>query len=214
MHSLVIFDFDGTLGDTHRCTTATLDAVFNDSGHGHVTQEMMIPLFGSPLELFVATFLGDASSPDLIAELTAQYRMRYPDFVAENTRLYPGIRELLDELANRKILCAIATTKTTHLAEVSCDFLGISRYFHMVIGIDKVTHPKPDAETANQILEQLKVKPADALVVGDSRFDIGLGHSAGIESIAVTWGSYSEAELRNYKPTAVISKPSELLQYL
>ncbi len=64
-----------------------------------------------------------------------------------------------------------------------------------------------------RILKALSVDKTHAVMVGDATYDIEMGNTIGMDTIAVTWGSHSEELLRSVKPTHVIHQFSELLAF-
>lgn len=114
----------------------------------------------------------------------------YHDQCVQTVRLYDGIDALLNTLAERNSILAVATNAPTAFARRMLDRLAITDAFTHIIGSEDVQNPKPDPEMLHTILEDHNYDRQHdfALMVGDSDKDMEAGRRAGIASAFVTWG--------------------------
>jgi len=91
------------------------------------------------------------------------------------------------------------------------DKLGIMKFFDAMISRDEVRNVKPNPEHLLKVLEELGVEPQEAVVVGDTVFDVRCAKKVGALAVGVTTGRSSEAELRKAGADCVIEALSELL---
>jgi phosphoglycolate phosphatase len=77
-----------------------------------------------------------------------------------------------------------------------------------------VERGKPHPQMLYQIMEALGADRSDTVMVGDATTDIEMGHAAGVDTIAVTWGAHSSAELRQASPTLVFGNAIDLIEDL
>jgi HAD superfamily hydrolase (TIGR01509 family) len=206
---LVIFDLDGTLIDTPRDVARTIADVVSAAVKSTPRIEDVLPLVGLPLEEILRRVL-PKSEWDRLEHYVTAYRERYDRTVTPNTHLMPGAREVLELCHKRGLKLAIATGKLTRLAEAALDHCGVREYFAVVIGGDQGLRAKPDPEVGERILTSLNIGAAEALVVGDTIYDIGMGHACGARTCAVTFGVQSREELQAANPDYIISHFSEL----
>lgn len=212
MYQLFIFDFDGTLADTSECITASFQISMRQAGLPPVAREEIIRLMGLSLKEVYKSLIGPNYGDDFYEGLIKSYREHYTEFLATKTFLYEGIAEILTSLEKGEKLCTIATSKKTALAAMNARYLGIDKYFTLIVGDDAVSLKKPHPEMVFHTLKELQIlDKSKVLVVGDSTFDIEMGNAAGVDTCAVTWGAHSRAELQNSNPTYILKSTRELL---
>ncbi|TMV35468.1 HAD family hydrolase, partial [Thioclava sp. BHET1] len=111
-------------------------------------------------------------------------------------QLYPGIRELIDRLVERpEVLLGIATGKSRRGLDHLLESHAMTRCFISTQVADD--HPsKPNPSMLLRILRETGMEAGQAVMVGDTEFDIEMGRAAGYRTIAVTWGYHPAARLR------------------
>jgi phosphoglycolate phosphatase len=196
MH-LVIFDFDGTIADSTTAIAECMNEALVAIGHPSVEPSATQALIGLPLrQIFVQ--LAPQLTDGEVDQGVAAYRDNYAEVSKRHTSVFDGMIELIRELRGRERPLAIATGKSTHGAHRSLARLSIDEaLFDIVLGHDAVKNPKPHPDMVEHILTKLDTKPSDAVVVGDTTFDITMAKRAGVASCGVTWGSHREAALRD-----------------
>ncbi len=90
------------------------------------------------------------------------------------------------------------------------DRLRIGAHFRAVVGEEDVERKKPEPEPVLKLAESLDVSPARVLVVGDTTYDIEMGHAAGSYTCAVTYGSHDAARLGRSRPTYQLDSLTDL----
>lgn len=211
-YKLFIFDFDGTLGDTKECVIASFQKALVQNNLLEAPREYIIQYMGLSLPTSFRK-LTDNRLPDRAYEkLVSDYRTYYRTFLTQKTRIFPEVKETLQKLKEQGKLISIATSKKTAFARLSCKFLSIEPYIDLFIGDDMVTKKKPDPEMLHMTLKKLTTKKSDAVMIGDSTFDIEMGNAIGMDTIAVTWGAHAKEILATAKPTHIINTFSELLR--
>ncbi len=174
------------------------------------TEEVLRSDLGPPVGVLF-TSLGLHGS--LMEEAVTAYRRFYDATGMHQARVYPGIPELLDALAERGVTLATATMKLTPVAEAILERHGLGGRFAVVGGTD-ATH-RTKAEALDHALERLGNPDRDGvLMVGDRHSDIAAAQSCGVGSVAVTWGYGTVAELAATGADHLLHEPSELLDLL
>lgn len=210
-YQLYIFDFDGTLGDTKECVIDSFQQTLVDNGLPKATREHIVHNMGLSLEQSFRILTEDCLDDVAYAKLIQNYRRHYKRNLTQKTLIFPDVKEVLAALKKRRKKISIATSKKTEFAELSCKFLKIDRYIDLYIGDDKVTNKKPHPEMLEHTLKELNIIKEDAVMIGDSTFDIEMGNSMEIDTIAVTWGAHSKEILESTHPTYIISSMKSLI---
>ena len=130
----------------------------------------------------------------------------------ENIKLIPGIKKTLAVLSKNHVL-AVASGTYNELIQERLKTLGISHYFSVIIGNRDVANNKPSPDIINLALEKLKIKPHEAVYVGDMVFDVIAGKAANVKTIAIanefSWNK--REHLEEQQPDVIINKHEELL---
>ena len=183
-----MLDFDGTLGDTTGVIIKTTQATIKELGLPSRTDEQCASMIGLRLvEIPPALF----PECDIDVNLYAQtYRKNFYIFNTQGAvNLYPNVPETLSELKNRGIILTIASSRSHNSLAEYLNNLNLSEYISYIIGGDDVSAGKPDPEAVNRTLELFGFKPEEAIMVGDTVFDIHMGINAGTHTCGVTYGN-------------------------
>jgi phosphoglycolate phosphatase len=158
------------------------------------------------------TFRALVGEESFVQPCVDSYRARYREMAASETIVVPGIREILDALANQLPLLA-ATSKPRALAEPLLDALNLRGFFAALIGPELDSENEQKARTVGRAINELSPK-ARPVMVGDRTHDIAAAHAHDIHAIGVLWGIGSERELRTAGADALARTPSELAALL
>lgn len=194
MGKIMIFDFDGTLADTTEVIVQIMQASIRELALPVRTDEECASTIGLRL-----TDIPSALFPEHIADkdiFTATYRRLAPEFYkTDSVRLYPNVLETLIELKERGVSLAIASSRSKASLEELVERLGLSSLISYIVGAEDVTDGKPCPEPVYHILEKFAAKPEDAIVIGDTVFDIQMGKRAGARTCGITHGNGSRESL-------------------
>ena len=111
--------------------------------------------------------------------------------------LYPGVKETLAELKRRGYILTIASSRSHASLAEYVENLGLSPYISFILGADDVKNGKPDPEPVEKTLEKFEMQPHEAIVIGDTAFDIHMGRNAGTKTCGVTYGNGSRESLED-----------------
>lgn len=191
---IIILDFDGTLADTASVIIQTMQATISELGLPARTDEQCSAMIGLRLIEIPPVLFPEC---DLDAELYATtYRRLFHIYNTEDAVvLYPGVIDTLTELKKRGFTLTIASSRSHASLAEYIENLGLSHLICYVLGADDVTKGKPDPEPVNRTLEKFGFKADEAIVVGDTVFDIQMGHNAGTRACGVTYGNGSRESL-------------------
>ena len=185
MHKLVIFDLDGTLLNTIADLGDATNHAMAALGYPQHSPLSYPTMVGNGVARLIERALPDsARTPEIRERALEIFRAYYDEHLADNTVPYPGIPELLDELTARGI--------------AGC-------------GNNEGVPVKPDPSIVFRVLAEHPTPKAETLYVGDSGVDIETARRACVDSVGVTWGFRSAAELRAHYATHIITSPADLL---
>jgi phosphoglycolate phosphatase len=128
-------------------------------------------------------------------------------------RLFEGVEAMLDTLATQGYFLAIATGKSRAGLDPLLKELGLHNRFHTSRCADE-TCSKPDPRMLIEILADLDVEPDQALMVGDTEFDVQMAKWAGVDAVAVSHGAHTRQQLLSASPLALLENVTNLLSWL
>ncbi len=207
----IIFDFDGTLADTQRGIIATAQEVLRRMGREPADERALAATIGLPLrENFTR---GAGLSEEEADRAVAIYREIFETFAIPAITVFPGVEEVLAALSARGVPMAVASSRGQHSLEGLMHHLGLDRYIPLssVFGVETAARPKPAPDILYVILGKLGVKPEEALVVGDTTFDIEMGRAAGCYTCGVSYGNQSAGQLAGASPNYLLDDLRKLL---
>jgi phosphoglycolate phosphatase len=193
MRSAIVFDLDGTLVDSLPDIVASFLAAFDGRSVEKPTRAAVEAAIGEPLEKMYAAF----APRHEIEALSAYYRSHYRENFRTNSRPFPGVPDLLDELGERGFLRVVATTKRTDLARAFVEAMGLSKHLDHVQGTDDFP-AKPAPDVVHRAIAA--VGGRGTWMVGDTVHDIEAGRAAGLQTYAVTWGTHTRERLAALEP--------------
>jgi phosphoglycolate phosphatase len=204
-----VFDFDGTLVDTREPILLGLKRAFATAGRTPPPDPEILRHVGLGLHEVLRTLVGPMA-PEEIERLAEDYRARFDEVAPGRTRVFDGMREVLEGLKAEGVRLAIATNRTRASLEPMLREHGILPMFEVLLSAACVPVPKPHPLMLERALETLGVAPDRALMVGDTTVDVRMGRAAGVDTCAVTYGAHTEEELRREGPTHVVRHAADL----
>jgi phosphoglycolate phosphatase len=205
----LVFDLDGTLIDSRRDITTAINRMREELGLPPILLEAVVTMVGEGARLLVERALGPDFPPEQIDRALARYLAHYADVCLDETRPYPGIEEMLEELAGRYPL-ALLSNKGEALSRKILAGLGLSRFFGEILGGDSLPTRKPDPAGLRVLAERLGVPLERLLLVGDTWIDAETAHNAGCSFILVEWGFPRPPKLDGVKADLRVAWAGEL----
>jgi pyrophosphatase PpaX len=206
----VLFDLDGTLIDSVPLIVASMQHAFAGRERAPTVKEW-VALIGTPLEAMIRRWGEDEADVALLRERYKEHQWAHHDSMV---RAFPGVPEVLDALSARGVRMAVVTSKLEPSARRSLEFLGLSRHFQAVVGLESTVRHKPDPEPVHHALVRLEAAPGEAVFIGDSPHDVRAGNAAGVVTVAALWGPFTREDLAPAHPRAWAENASDLLPVL
>ncbi len=214
-HRAIIFDLDGTLLDTLEDLADATNTVLNRFGFPTHPVDAFKEYVGSGARELVRRALPAENRDDeTLRKCHQAFLQTYACNWDTKTRPYPGIPELLDQLARDKIKTAILSNKPHQMAVKAVTTLLAPWHFEIVLGQRDDFPRKPDPAGALQIARNLSLPSSDFLFVGDSGVDMQTAVNAKMFPLGAAWGFRSLTELRAFGTRAIVQHPSEIVQFL
>lgn len=212
MAKLVIFDWDGTLMDSERQIVHCMQMAAHDL-------ELVVPTYESVRHI-IGLGLPEAIErlfPRLDVEIRERIRQGYAHhFVAGSagsSDLFPGALELLGELRGRGFLLAVATGKSRIGLDRVLLKTGLTNMFDLTRTADE-TRSKPDPRMLHEILAETRLRPKDAIMIGDTTFDLEMAQKAGMPRIGIAHGVHETKALRAFRPEVIVDDLFALAEHL
>lgn len=185
-YSLLLFDLDGTLADTHQLIFDSFNHILRKYKSIEMTPKEILSYFGPPEEVCIKNML----NPDDFDMVWSDFLGYYSSHLKES-KVFEGVQELLKNVKSRRKLMGVFTAKGTRTAELTLGYHGIENFFDIVVTGSSVKNHKPDPEGIVIALTKLGVPAAKTIVIGDSPSDYKASVAAGSDFIAVTYDSIS-----------------------
>lgn len=209
-----IFDFDGTLADSEKCSILSTQSAFAKFGLNIPSEQQISYYMGIPIEKSFKEMSETILSEEDFEKLLILFREQYRLLENDTLTVFPSIPQILHTLKQMSINLFVVSSKKTDVLLRNLQALQIDAYFDDFIGSDKVTHYKPHPEGIFILRDQHQLNLTDCLMIGDAIFDIQMGKAASTNTCAVTWGSHTKEKLLFENPTYCIESPNELLTIL
>ncbi|NLH42357.1 MAG: HAD family hydrolase [Planctomycetes bacterium] len=190
----VLFDLDGTLGDTlPLCMAAFREAIEPLAGR-RLSDEQIVAAFGPSEEGTVAMLL-----PDRKDEALLRYLERYEALHGCCPEPFPGVREILDYLKSRRVCVGLVTGKGPRSAAMTLARFGLGDCFD-VVKTGEASGPVKDRRI-EEVIAEFSPPREDVLYVGDSPSDVTACRQCGIRIAAAAWSPTADVEaLRAMRP--------------
>ena len=209
-YKAVLFDLDGTINDSGPGIMNSCRYAMEKMGHEPLPEETMRRFVGPSLQYSFQTFCGmDEEEAERAIVL---YRECYSAGEAYNLTVYDGMSQLLEALGKNGILCAVVTSKPQAMAEKVLEHFDLRRFFACVAGPDPSDGSNQKSVLIELALKELGISSKDAVMVGDTRFDIIGAAQAGCDSIGVTYGYGTVEELKENDATYIVDSAAGIGQ--
>jgi len=208
---LIVFDWDGTLMDSETEIVHAMSAAIEEMELEKRSIDQCRNIIGLGLKEAV-----DALYPGRDKAFRQQFVECYRHHWFSNAQaseLFPGARETLHLLKESGFILAVATGK----GRTGLDRVLLATELETVFSATRCsdeTQSKPHPQMLLEILQELNIAPHQALMVGDTEYDLLMAMGAGVAPIAVTYGVHERERLLEHQPLACLDNISELLDWL
>lgn len=194
--NIILFDLDGTLTDSAEGVINACQYMQKKMGMQVWETADLKFIVGPPL---MKTFTEDfAMDRETAEKALVIYREYYTTIGLYENKVYPGIKEMLEDLNAKGKRMAVATSKKEEMASTILEHFDIAKYFEVIGGDKREVGRDNKAKVIDYVLETMQAAKDDVIMVGDRMFDIEGAHAIGIPCIAVEFGYGDRSELEKY----------------
>ncbi|MEA2072569.1 MAG: HAD family hydrolase [Campylobacterota bacterium] len=206
---VVIFDMDGTLIDSKKDITISINHVREvHYSLEALSEEFIVEAINMEVRNLPKLFYGteEYEKKDRLV-----FEEHYRTQCTQNPYLYDGVLDTLQSLVNAGVKLSVATNAPTQFAKLMLSSLDVEDMFDVIIGADEVSASKPSPEMLFKILEHYSFDASShkAWMIGDNSKDIQSAQNAKIDSLFATWGFSPTSEFEN-----TVAKPHEILGFV
>jgi len=208
---LIVFDWDGTLMDSETQIVHALFGAISDMQLEKRSADQCRDIIGLGLrEAIDALYL---DQDDTFLQQFVEHYRRHWFAISHHSDLFPGARETLQLLKEAGFLLAVATGKGRVGLDKVLSHTGLEGLFNATRCSDE-TQSKPHPQMLDEILRELQIEAHQALMVGDTEYDLHMARQAGVHPIAVSYGVHDRRRLMQQKPLICLDTISELVDWL
>ena len=215
----VLFDLDGTLIDTLPDLHAAACAMLNDLGRPPLPLESIRAYVGRGIPNLIKRVLANslhvAEDPNPPPpEAVASYRRHYARENGRNAKVYPGVLEGLASLHAQGVPLGVVTNKADTFIQPLLEQTGLSGYFEVLVGGDRLPKVKPDPMPLVWACGRLGVSPAETLFIGDSINDALAARAAGCPVFLLPYGYNEDRDVHELDCDAIVESVRDAVKLI
>lgn len=208
MLKCIIFDLDGTLGNTLPLCIAAFKKSIEPFAGRVLTDQEIIDTFGPSEEGTIQALI-----PDHYDKGVESYLKHYQELHSMCAAPFEGIPEILEFAKQQGIRLAMVTGKGEHSAMITLKHFGIENYFEVIEAGSP--HGPRKVEGIQNVIKRFNVKPEECVYVGDVPSDIESSRAAGVPIVSAAWAETAEWEkLQELKPDQLFKSVEQFKQYI
>lgn len=211
-YKLLIFDWDGTLMDSEATIVTCMQQAIEQENMEFRSYEEVRNIIGLGLEEAIQSLFPE-SDEFMINAMVNTYRSYFFSGDAPQSQLFSGVAETIEALDNAGFMLAIATGKSRRGLDKELSSSGLDDYFHITRTAEE-TFSKPHPMMLDEITIDYGVEVEQALMIGDSEYDLQMANNLGMDSLAVTCGVHERERLLEQNPVGMIHSVIEMPDWL
>ncbi|NWF36163.1 HAD-IIIA family hydrolase [Mariprofundus sp. KV] len=210
--SLILFDCDGTLTDSHGAIVEAMQQAFLQNGLQQPDADAVNAVIGLSLHEAVRRLVPELDQQSVLFEAIMQaYRESYRT-AEQHITLYANVHEVLAELRQRGYWLGVVTGKSLSGLHRVLDTFALADHFYVLRTAD-CTHSKPHPAMVNECMVEMGVGAVRTVVVGDALFDVQMAVAAGVPCIGVSFGVGDRDQLLQAGARVVVDEFVTLLDH-
>lgn len=212
----VLFDLDGTLLDTAPDLAGALNRLLIEHNLPPLSVASMRQIANYGSLAILKTVFGILDDKDeKFINLRQKFIAFYEENIADNTKFFPNMENVLLALESRKIAWGIVTNKLTRHTQSLLEILGVFHRPGCIVCGDTLPTYKPDPAPILHACQLLAQAPEHCLYVGDALIDVKASKAAGVRSLVALYGYiHSDENPLLWEADGYVNDPAEILEYL
>ena len=206
----VMFDFDGTLVNTNDLIVKCFQHTFRTYTGKEMDRAEIQRNFGEPLGVTMERCFGKDRKRGAMDVYRSLHRGRFVKLI----RMFPGMDELVKELKQKGYQTALVTSRLAETAMLGIETFGLKPWFDTIVTMDRITRHKPDPQAIQLALSDLGAKAAEAVMIGDTKYDMLCAKNAGCLSILVDWSVMEGEERERLAPDYIAKSPEQIREII
>jgi membrane protein len=206
----VFFDVDGTLVDSNEQHVNAWAFAFREEGHPQEIDDIRAQI-GKGGDLLVPTLLPEADNA-VRARLSKRHGEHFKDSYLDNVRAFDGASDLVRKVHASGAMVVLASSAKQDELDHYADMLDIKECLAATTSIDDVETSKPAPDIFGTALKKVGITADEAVVVGDTVYDVEAALKAGIVTIGLTSGPFDETQLKDAGAITVYANAADLLR--
>jgi len=211
-YRLLIFDWDGTIADSEARIVQSVQATVTDLGLLAPPVEDVRNVIGLGMRECMEALFPDVS-PGRYAGFVEVYRRHFQGLATAPLSLFPGAKQVLESLDTAGYTIAIATGKSRRGLDRELGESGLAKVVSASRCADEAPS-KPHPQMLEDVLELTLTDPREALMIGDTTYDMQMARDAGVDRVAVSYGAHETQRLLEFSPLEVIDSLAALENWL
>jgi phosphoglycolate phosphatase len=204
MTPLLIFDLDGTLIDSRLDLANSVNATRGYLGLPPLSHAVIFSYVGNGVPVLIKRALGDGATEEDLQRAQEYFLSYYREHMLDETTLYPGTVQALEELAAAEINLAILTNKPVRFSQAIVDGLNIGRFFQRVYGGNSFEQKKPHPMGIEKLMSEIGAQREGTVMIGDSAVDVLTARNASVEAWGVSYG---------FQPETLVTHPPDWMAH-
>ena len=216
MIKLCIFDLDGTVLDTVETIAYYANASLEKNGIAPIPVFEYKKLAGMGIVNLIKNMLNyrECYSEELFDRVFRDYDEAYNKDTAYKSKIFDGLKEVLDKLKENGIKLAIVSNKPDYAAKDVVNLIYGKDYFTFVAGQREGIALKPSPDAVVSVIEDMGVSKSECVYIGDTSVDMKTGKNTNVFTVGVLWGFREEAELVESGADAIAKTPKDLYEII
>ena len=211
-YKLIIFDWDGTIIDSQAHILHSMKNALEDEDLSIPSDDAIRHIIGLSLYKAIETLVPELNA-EAVNRVAENYRRHFFAEAHSSSELFNGAEDVIRDLHASGYYLAVATGKGRNGLDIALNKTGLEHYFHITRCADE-TRSKPDPMMLDEILTDLELSAEQAIMVGDTSYDVEMAQNIKMDSIAVTYGMHDKQHLKNYAPTHFIDSIDQISQFV
>ncbi|MDH5545983.1 MAG: HAD-IA family hydrolase [Gammaproteobacteria bacterium] len=212
-YKMLVFDWDGTLMDSQAEIVYCFQSAAKDLKLAVPPTEEIHKIIGIGMQFAVRAIFPGVQSDEGINAIIERYRHYYFHPEKVQSELFEGIYDMLIDLESQGYLLGVATSKGRRGLDESLERTRLNKVFHVTRCIDEA-QSKPHPQMLLDAIDMLGVERDEALMIGDTEFDLQMANNAGVHGLGVKCGAHPEERLRDCKPVDILEHTREVSDWL
>lgn len=202
----ILFDLDGTVLNTNDIIVQSFQHTYRTINGKEKKLEDILKAFGEPINI---TLKREVDIP--VEDAIKIYRDFHYEHFEDYISLFDGVENVIQKLSERGYKLGIVTSRMRRTTMIGLTKYHLAQYFKTIVTADDCKEHKPHPEPILKALEKLGSQPEEAIMIGDSPFDINGARNANVKSALVSWSAHPKEIIMNENPNYIINKVEDIL---